>query len=127
MKEVIIIIVILLIIFLGNIAIQMYLGKSIDEIEPELNKLKIEAVYKKNFTEAKNILDNILENWDNKKEKWSVIADHNHIDKIELSLISIKSKIELEEEMELLSEIDKSIFLLKDTKEKNVLKLKNIF
>ena len=129
-KETLIIIIIVLIIIIGDIGIQNYITKTSDELALQLEELKqkLETLEEgKNTEELKELSSKIYEDWEEINKKWSIIVIHSELDTIELALIGVKSTIEANELQDTLQEIEKSIFLVEHIKEKEKLKLKNIF
>ena len=129
-KETLIIIIIVLIIIIGDIGIQNYITKTSDELALQLEELKqkLETLEEgKNTEELKELSSKIYEDWEKINKKWSIIVIHSELDTIELALIGVKSTIEANELQDTLQEIEKSIFLVEHIKEKEKLKLKNIF
>ena len=129
-KETLIIIIIVLIIIIGDIGIQNYITKTSDELALQLEELKqkLETLEDgKNTEELKELSSKIYEDWEEINKKWSIIVIHSELDTIELALIGVKSTIEANELQDTLQEIEKSIFLVEHIKEKEKLKLKNIF
>ena len=129
-ETLIIIIIVLIIIIIGDIGIQNYITKTSDELALQLEELKqkLETLEEgKNTEELKELSSKIYEDWEEINKKWSIIVIHSELDTIELALIGVKSTIEANELQDTLQEIEKSIFLVEHIKEKEKLKLKNIF
>lgn len=129
-KETLIIVTIVFIIIIGNIGIQNYISKTSDELVFQLEDLKdkLENIDEtNNMEELKEFSVKIYENWEEVNKKWSILVIHSELDLIELALIGVKSTIEANELQDTLQEIEKSIFLVEHIKEKENLKLKNIF
>ena len=129
-KETLIIITIVFIIIIGNIGIQNYISKTSDELVFQLEDLKdkLENIDKTdNIEELEGLSVKIYENWEEVNKKWSILVVHSELDLIELALIGVKSTIEANELQDTLQEIEKSIFLVEHIKEKENLRLKNIF
>ena len=129
-KETLIIVRIVFIIIIGNIGIQNYISKTSDELVFQLEDLKdkLENIDEtNNMEELKEFSVKIYENWEEVNKKWSILVIHSELDLIELALIGVKSTIEANELQDTLQEIEKSIFLVEHIKEKENLKLKNIF
>ena len=129
-KETLIIITIVFIIIIGNIGIQNYISKTSDELVFQLEDLKdkLENIDKTdNIEELERLSVKIYENWEEVNKKWSILVVHSELDLIELALMGVKSTIEANELQDTLQEIEKSIFLVEHIKEKENLRLKNIF
>lgn len=130
MKEIGISIIVIVIVVVGNLGIQKFLNNSSDKMAEMLNELKIELEKEGNEFDieiAKQQANNIYEEWEDLQKKWSVIVIHDELDKIELSLIGVKSALNANSKEDSMQEIEKSIFLVEHIKEKESFKLKNIF
>ena len=125
MKNITIIVCILTLILASTIYVENELKTKSKLIVGQLKEIKEDINNSKIGIEEK--IKEVLREWKKTDEKWSIIILHNELDLIETSLISIKSNIENKEHTRALEEIDKSIFLLEHTVEKEKFKLKNIF
>ena len=128
MKEIIIIISILIIIFAGSIITQMYLNKTSALLIDKLENIKSDIENEKFDREkVSKKAEEMYSEWEKINEKWSVIILHDEIDLIETALIKMKAEIKSGEIEDSMAEIDTSIFLLNNIKEKEKTSLKNIF
>ncbi len=131
MKETIIMIIILILIIASGIGIQKYLVESSNMLCEKLENLKTEIGMEKQeqkTTENINRLANeIEEEWKEINKIWSTVILHEELDMIEMSLLEVKSSIQVQDLESSLEEIDKTIFLVGHIKEKEALKWRNIF
>lgn len=131
MKETIIMIIILILIIASGIGIQKYLVESSKMLCEKLENLKTEigmAKQEQKTTENINRLANeIEEEWKEINKIWSTVILHEELDMIEMSLLEVKSSIQVQDLESSLEEIDKTIFLVGHIKEKEALKWRNIF
>ncbi len=130
MKELTMIIVIVLVVIISNYLVQNYLIKTSDDIVGNLKILKEQikkAKVNNENEEALYLVDEILKKWENIDKNWSMVVVHEELDKIKLSLLTLKATIEIGQYNDGLEEIDKSIFLVGHIKEKESFKIKNIF
>ena len=132
MKEVIIIILILLLIFAGDIAVQMHLEKTSETMTAKLENLKekmIEA--KENEDEenegAKKALEETEKEWEDINKTWSMIVMHEELDNIEEALVKAKSSVNEGELEDGLEEIETAMFFIKHVREREKVLIKNIF
>ena len=128
LKEIIICIVIILTIILGNNITQNYTKQSVSKISNELMSLQETAIKKEiNNQEAKNKIEKAYKQWNERYDKLAYFIEHDELEKIETELTEIRSHIETEEYEELVSELDKSMFLLKHIEDKYAFNLQNVF
>lgn len=130
MKEILISIIIIAIIITSGTIIQNYLEKTGDALISSLQNLKEELQSSKkseNHEQSKKIVDEIIVEWEQTEQMWATIIIHQELDNIEVSLLALKAYVENEKIEEALVEIENSIFWIGHIKEKEALKLKNIF
>ena len=60
-------------------------------------------------------------------KKLAYYIEHDELEKVDTNLIGLKSYIETEEESDAVSELEKSVFVLKHIEDKTRMNLKNIF
>lgn len=129
MKEILIIIISLLLVIVGSNISQAYLNKTSGELTENLEELKNEIKKAQNSEEnnSNELVESICNKWQEIHEKWSIIIVHNELDLIEISLTEMKTCIEEGEYVKSIEELEKSVFLLNNIKDKEKLDLKNIF
>lgn len=129
-KEVIICGVIIITIFIGNQITQNYSVETIEELTKQLEELKQEMYQKQeNVDSEKNNekMDDIFKQWNERHDKLAYYIEHDELEKVETNLTSLKSYIKSNEYAEAVSELDKSVFVLKHIEDKYVFNLQNIF
>ena len=129
MKEILISAFILAIIITFGIVTQNYLEKTADMLLNDIDNLKLELIIAKD-NENKNVKDNIAEiikKWEKNEKIWANIIMHQELDNIKISLLSLKAYAENKETVDAMAEIERSIFWIGHIKEKEALKIKNIF
>lgn len=117
----------LIIITLFGIYIENYLKKSaevitkiIDEIEKTVIIVEIDS--------AKEKLNELNEEWERTKDKWSMLIDHEEMDNVEETIQYIEIFIdETDRQADLLAEINKLRFYIEHIPEKESFLVKNIF
>ena len=118
-KETIICVVIVIAIIFGNGVTQNYTKESVSKLSSGLMNLRENITQKEVENEkARNKIDEIYNQW---RER------HDELEKVETELIAVKSYIETEEYENSVSELDKSIFILKHIEDKYAFNLQNIF
>ena len=130
MRDITIIFLILITIFVGDYAINNFLGRTTDKLIKNLASLK-EHVIVANETEnrdnIKNEMGEMEESWKEISEIWAVIVMHQEIDNIEQALIKTKSIINDGNIEDAIPEIETAIFFVEHVKQREKLMLKNIF
>lgn len=127
-KELIICTIIVISIIIGNIITQNYTKETINITTQKLNELKSKITQEDILTEeVKNEILEIYDEWNKRHDKLAYYIEHDELEKVETDLTSLKSFIEVQEYKEAVSELDKTIYILKHIEEKNAFNLKNIF
>lgn len=129
-KEILIILIIMIAIIGLNYYTQHYLEETSNHLAEKLIELKseIEIAQQTSQTDkAKQLAEEIKDNWDEQEKGWSLLIKHEELDLIQLSILKVKAGIENNTLVESLLEIDQSIFLVGHIKEKDSFQLKNIF
>lgn len=129
-KETIICIVIVILIVIGNIVTQNYTVDSVESLSNQLSELKSKIFQEEENIEkddVKNKMKEIEDNWKSRHDKLAYFIEHDELEKVETNLTSLKSFIESNEHSDAVSELDKSIFVLKHIEEKYAFNLENVF
>ena len=127
-KELIICTIIVISIIIGNIITQNYTKETINITTQKLDELKSKIMQEDILTEeVKNEILEIYDEWNKRHDKLAYYIEHDELEKVETDLTSLKSFIEVQEYKEAVSELDKTIYILKHIEEKNAFNLKNIF
>lgn len=127
-KELIICTIIVISIIIGNIITQNYTKETINITTQKLDELKSKITQEDILTEeVKNEILEIYHEWNKRHDKLAYYIEHDELEKVETDLTSLKSFIEVQEYKEAVSELDKTIYILKHIEEKNAFNLKNIF
>ena len=127
-KEIIVVIILIILIIILNIFTQNKISNFFDELINELDKIENNIV-NNNFdkNDIQSQLDNILEKWNNEYDKFAVFVEHDELEKIEIEIITINTDFKIGEYNRCVEEIEKCKGLLENLKEKDSLKLVNIF
>ena len=128
LKEIVICIIIVSMILIGNYITQNYTKQSISELTDELSNIRNKVIQGNIEDEKiKEDVKSINKKWKEKYNKLAYYIEHNELEKIETELTAIKSKIETAEIKNAVKNIDKSIFLLKNVRDRYAFNLENIF
>jgi len=129
-KETIICIIIVIAIVISNIVTQNYTIDSVKELTDDLTELKSELEKQEDDISQENIKNKIQEtedNWKDRHEKLAYYIEHDELEKVETNITALKSFIVANEYAEAVSELDKSVFVLKHIEDKYAFNLQNIF
>ena len=122
-KKVIISIIIIVGVILLNIITQGYTNKTSNEIRDNLTKIK-NRVDEENI---KEIAIYINKQWELKQKILSYYIEHNELEKISKSLVSMNSYFETGDNSSAIAELEEASFLLKHIENKYSFNLQNVF
>lgn len=127
-KETIIISIIIVAILLGNLATRGYTQKSVEEMNQDLEALRIEmGKEEKNEGTLSKEIEETFHKWTDFNEELSYYIEHDELEKVQTELVSVKANIETKEYENGIESIDKAKYLLEHIQEKEALNIKNIF
>lgn len=128
LKETIICIVIVLAIIFGDKTTQNYTTESVSTLSSGLMALR-EGIAQNNKEKEKikNDMESIYQQWEQRHDKLAYFIEHDELEKVETEFVAIKSYIETDEYEEAISELDKSVFILKHIEDKYAFNLENVF
>lgn len=127
-KEVVICIIIIIMVIVGNYLTQQYTIESIQIMTDGLSQLREELT--KEEKEEKKIqekTENIKSDWMKMHDKLAYYIEHDELEKVETDLVSLRGNITVKEYETGVSELDKCVFVLEHIKDKQTLRLVNIF
>jgi hypothetical protein len=125
--KVIALILIIVIIILGTgFWMENYLTASSEMLAANFEKLE-EALTRKNWVQASEILNNTWEIWDKTKKNWAPLIDHQEIDQLDLAVARLTQYINNQEYSLSLAELSALKFLIRHIPEKERVNLQNIF
>lgn len=128
LKETIICIVIVIAIIFGDKTTQNYTTESVKELSDGLIDLRESA--NQESLEDKQIeekAENVYQQWEKRHGKLAYYIEHDELEKVETELIEIKTNIQTKNYEELMSGIDKSVFILRHIEDKYAFNLENVF
>ena len=129
-KEIVICIIIILLIFIGDLKTQNCTVETVEETSKYLMELRDVIINDDDIIDiddAKQKINEIHQKWDERYEILTYYIEHDELEKVETELTGLRAYIDKEEFSEAVAEVDKSIYILEHIKDKNALKLKNIF
>lgn len=127
-KEINIVIIIVILIFIGHIVTKNYTRNFFDNISMSLGKIE-EKIDNDNIEEQdlKQELEDIQEKWNKKYDILAYYIEHDELEKVETQLIAINANIKVQDYDKTIEELEKCKFILEHIKDKDSLKLVNIF
>lgn len=125
MKVLVVTLIILAVFFTGAIYTNIYINNSANKLEDEIIKLD-KAISKSNWSEAKNYMQTVSDEWHNMKKTWQTFLEHYEIDNIDIVLARVKKYVEIEEDVDALGEIAELKLLIKHIVGREAFRLVNI-
>lgn len=127
-KEVIITIIIVITIVTGNILTRNYTKSSVDSMNKELAQIREELI-KEERQEAKIVeqMNQIDRKWQKLSEELAYYIEHDELEKVETDLVALRANIDTQEYETGIENLDRCKFILDHIKDKEALKIKNIF
>lgn len=125
-KETVTCIIIIVLIVCLDLFTQNYTKQSVETITEELALIKEEMTLG-NKEKTKEKIDELNQKWKEKHDKLAYYIEHDELEKVNTSLVKIKSYIEIEEYNEAIPEITECKYILEHIKEKQRLKIINVF
>lgn len=127
-KETVISLVIIIAIIIGNILSQNYTKNSVEKMNNDLYGLRENLmVDEKNLENLNKEIKDIYSQWSKMYEKMAYFIEHDELEKVQTQLTAIKGNIEVKEYEQSVPELDKCIFILNHIKDKEALRIQNIF
>ena len=127
-KEIIISIIIIIAIVMGNIITQNYTAKSVNILTDDLEQLKSDLSKNEiDSDKATHTVNKVYNDWSSVHDKMAYYIEHDELEKVETNITAMKSFVESGEYTESVSELDKTIFILKHIEDKYVFNLQNVF
>lgn len=72
-------------------------------------------------------MEDVKKDWESRHNKLAYYIEHDELEKVETNLVALKSFIDSNEYAEAVSELDKSVFILKHIEDKYDFNLENVF
>lgn len=111
----------------SHIFLQNMIKEDSTEITKKMENVKLAIESNVETEELKDEISNIYEEWRKKADIWSILVDHQEVDAIEKSIMSVKASIESKDMEQIIPKIDETIFMISLIEDKERLNLKNIF
>ena len=135
-KEIIIIIIVIIFIFTIDVVGQNYtkdniklISDKLDEISKISLELAEQELEEKNqkTEELTNKINELNQEWKQINNKMSIYIEHDELEKVNSSLVKLKSYFFLEEYKDGITEIENCKYILEHIKDKGSMKIINLF
>lgn len=131
-KETIIIIIIIILIITTDYFTQKYTKESVLKISQQLESIKeiaedFEDTNDGNQNELYDKLDELQDNWKTTNKKLSFYIEHEELEKVNSSIIKIRSYFFVDEVGEAIPELENCKFILEHIKDKEAIRIINLF
>lgn len=124
-KETVICVIIILIIFGLEILTQNFTKETVSEITEMMIAVKESILNEKKEIEKE--IEKLTNNWEDKHNKLAYYIEHDELEKVDTSIVKMKSYIETQNFSEAIAELEDGKFVLEHIQDKNAFNLKNIF
>lgn len=124
-KQITIIIIVLVLILVGDILTHNNTKRIVGELSNKLYNLRESILNEDNMLREK--IEDIFNLWNEEYRKLAYYIEHNELEKVETELTKLKADIEVKEYGTSIENLDNCIFILKHIKDKNSLKIINVF
>lgn len=124
-KQITIIIIVLVLILVGDILTHNNTKRIVGELSSKLYNLRESILNEDDMLREK--IEDIFNLWNEEYRKLAYYIEHNELEKVETELTKLKADIEVEEYGTSIENLDNCIFILEHIKDKNSLKIINVF
>lgn len=125
MKSFIAAIVILVLLIGFGLASYVYLDKTAEKLVHETELLE-ESVHKKDWKAAEKNFASLTSSWDKSNEKWTMLIDHQELDRINTNISKIREYIQVRHLPELAAELAELKLFLLHIPQKEAINLDNL-
>lgn len=126
-KEIIISVLIVILIFVGNVITQNYTKNTVKVMQKNLNEIKEILETKENTNNVEEKIDKTIQEWKSINNKLAYYLEHDELEKIESELTALNSNILTKNYDQGRENLDRCYFLLEHVKDKETVRLSNIF
>ena len=126
-KEIIIVSIIVFLVVAVDIFTQNYTKATIGEVSNELNAINERIDKEENKNAAKEEINNVVEKWNESKQKLEIYIEHTELEKLEMYMLDARSYIEKEEYNMAYQALETCEFVANHIMEKYSLSLENLF
>lgn len=126
MRILIITLLILVIFVVGAFMLNQYINRSCEKLLEDIDLLN-EYVENNKWDDAKEQLATLKDQWEITKKRWQLFLEHYEMDSIDIAMARLDQYVKIEERPLSLGEIGEFRLLISHIKDKEKLKLGNIF
>lgn len=126
-KEIIIIVLIVILILVGNVITQNYTKDTVKIIQENLNDIKEELDKRAEINNVEEKLDKTIQEWKSRNNNLAYYLEHDELEKIESELTALNANVLTNDYNQGRENLDRCYFLLEHIKEKETIRLSNIF
>ena len=129
LKEYIVLIIIFILLITFDVLSRNYTEKSIQFLNSEVDEIIKISLYEENFDNNKILkkIEEFEKDWKKRQEIMSFYAEHNELEKVNVAISLMKSKIEVNKIEDAYENMVEIKYRIEHIKEKQELKLNNIF
>lgn len=129
LKEYIVLIIIFILLITFDVLSRNYTEKSIQFLNSEVDEIIKISLYEENFDNNKILkkIEEFEKDWKKRQEVMSFYAEHNELEKVNVAISLMKSKIEVNKIEDAYENMVEIKYRIEHIKEKQELKLNNIF
>ncbi len=126
-KEIIIIVLIVILILVGNVITQNYTKDTVKIMQGNLNEIKEDLEKKVDTNNVEEKINKTMQEWKSRNNNLAYYLEHDELEKIESELTALNANIVTNDYEQGRENLDRCYFLLEHIKEKETIKLSNIF
>lgn len=126
-KEIIIIILIVILIIVGNIITQNYTKNTVIIMQEHLSKVKENLEKNEESTKIEEEVKRANSEWKSRNNNLAYYLEHDELEKIESELTALNANVLANDYEQGRENLARCIFLLEHVKEKETIRLSNIF
>ena len=129
LKEYIVLIIIFILLITFDVLSRNYTEKSIQFLNSEVDEIIKISLYEENFDNNKILkkIEEFEKDWKKRQEVMSFYAEHNELEKVNVAISLMKSKIEVNKIEDAYENMVEIKYRIEHIKEKQEFKLNNIF
>lgn len=129
LKEYIVLIIIFILLITFDVLSRNYTEKSIQFLNSEVDEIIKISLYEENFDNNKILkkIEEFEKDWKKRQEIMSFYAEHNELEKVNVAISLMKSKIEVNKIEDAYENMVEIKYRIEHIKEKQEFKLNNIF
>lgn len=117
---------IFIIFIVASFTLNRYINNSCDKLLDDIKVLN-ESIKDNSWNMAKDQLKDLKEEWEHTKKRWQLFLEHYEMDAIDIAIARLDEYVEIENRPLALGEMASFRLLISHIKDKEGLKLQNVF